>query len=342
MKAIQITAPETIQIVDRSIPQAGRGDVLLKIKYVGFCGSDLSTFLGKNLMVEYPRIPGHEISAEIVSMGEEVPANFKLGQAVTVVPYTNCGQCSSCRKGRFNACRYNQTLGVQRDGAMQQFLAVPWQKLIADEQLSAKELAMVEPLTVGFHAVDRGRVTDNDVVMVLGCGMIGSGAVIRAAMRGARVIAVDVDDQKLALAKQIGATHCINSSTQNMHEVLQEITNGNGPDVIIEAAGNPITYQLALEEAAFAARVVCIGYAKNDISFATKLWVQKEIDIMGARNATPSDFEAVVHYLKQGTFPLNEMITQIIQPEEAQNAVAAWAANPGKVMKIIVEFESDY
>jgi L-galactonate 5-dehydrogenase len=342
MKAIQITAPETIQIVDRSIPQAGRGDVLLKIKYVGFCGSDLSTFLGKNLMVEYPRIPGHEISAEIVSMGEEVPANFKKGQAVTVVPYTNCGQCSSCRKGRFNACRYNQTLGVQRDGAMQEFLVVPWQKLIADEQLSAKELAMVEPLTVGFHAVDRGRVTDNDVVMVLGCGMIGSGAVIRAAMRGARVVAVDVDDQKLALAKQIGATHCINSSTQNMHEVLQEITNGHGPDVIIEAAGNPITYQLALEEAAFAARVVCIGYAKNDISFATKLWVQKEIDIMGARNATPSDFEAVVHYLKQGTFPLNEMITQIIQPEEAQNAVATWAANPGKVMKIIVEFESDF
>lgn len=342
MKAIQITAPETIQIVDRSIPQAGRGDVLLKIKYVGFCGSDLSTFLGKNLMVEYPRIPGHEISAEIVSLGEEVPSNFKKGQAVTVVPYTNCGQCSSCRKGRFNACRYNQTLGVQRDGAMQQFLAVPWQKLIADEQLSAKELAMVEPLTVGFHAVDRGRVTDNDVVMVLGCGMIGSGAVIRAAMRGARVIAVDVDDQKLALAKQIGATHCINSSTQNMHEVLQEITNSHGPDVIIEAAGNPITYQLALEEAAFAARVVCIGYAKNDISFATKLWVQKEIDIMGARNATPSDFEAVVHYLKQGTFPLNEMITQVIQPEEAQKAVEDWAANPGKVMKIIVQFESDY
>ena len=342
MKAIQITAPETIQIVDRSIPQAGRGDVLLKIKYVGFCGSDLSTFLGKNLMVEYPRIPGHEISAEIVSLGEEVPANFKKGQAVTVVPYTNCGQCSSCRKGRFNACRYNQTLGVQRYGAMQQFLAVPWQKLIADEQLSAKELAMVEPLTVGFHAVDRGRVTDNDVVMVLGCGMIGSGAVIRAAMRGARVIAVDVDDHKLKLAQKIGATHCINSSTQNMHEALQEITNGNGPDVIIEAAGNPVTYQMALEEAAFAARVVCIGYAKNDISFATKLWVQKEIDIMGARNATPSDFEAVVHYLKQGTFPLNEMITQIIQPEEAHNAVAAWAANPGKVMKIIVQFESDY
>ncbi len=338
MKAIQIITPGEIQIVDRHIPVTGKGEVLLKIKYVGFCGSDLSTFLGKNPMVEYPRVPGHEISAIIEAVGEEVPDNFKKGQAVTVVPYTNCGQCSSCRKGRFNACRYNQTLGVQRDGAMQQFITVPWQKLISDDQLSAKELAMVEPLTVGFHAVDRGRVTDIDTVMIFGCGMIGSGAIIRAALRGATVIAVDIDDEKLELARKIGATHVINSKTTNLHEALQEITNGHGPDVIIEAAGNPITYQSALEEAAFAARVVCIGYAKNDVSFATKLWVQKEIDILGSRNATPSDFEAVINYLKQGTFPLDEMVTQIIEPEDAADAVASWAANPGQVMKILVRF----
>ncbi|HAH23129.1 MAG TPA: sorbitol dehydrogenase [Prolixibacteraceae bacterium] len=338
MKAIQIITPENIQIVDRPVPVAGKGEVLVKINYVGFCGSDLSTFLGKNPMVDYPRVPGHEISGVIVSKGEEVPANIQSGQAVTVVPYTNCGQCSSCRKGRFNACRYNQTLGVQRDGAMLEFLVVPWQKLIINDQLSAKELAMVEPLTVGFHAIDRGRVTDIDTVLVFGCGMIGSGAIIRAALRGAKVIAVDIDDQKLDLARTIGASHCINSKTTNLHEALQEITGGHGPDVIIEAAGNPITYQAALEEAAFAARVVCIGYAKNDVSFATKLWVQKEIDILGSRNATPSDFEAVINYLKQGTFPLDEMITRIVQPEEAADAVAAWAANPGQVMKILVEF----
>ena len=338
MKAIQIITPENIEIVDRHTPIAGRGEVLLKINYVGFCGSDLSTFLGKNPMVDYPRVPGHEISAEIESMGEEVPANFKPGQAVTVVPYTNCGQCSSCRKGRFNACRYNQTLGVQRDGAMQEFITIPWQKLIVDDQLSAKELAMVEPLTVGFHAIDRGRVTDIDTVMVFGCGMIGSGAIIRAALRGAKVIAVDIDDQKLELARKIGATYCINSKTTNLHDALQEITGGHGPDVIIEAAGNPITYQAALEEAAFAARVVCIGYAKNDVSFATKLWVQKEIDILGSRNATPADFEAVINYLKQGSFPLGEMITQVIQPEDAADAVVAWANNPGQVMKILVQF----
>jgi len=338
MKAIQIITPENIQVVDRPTPIAGKGEVLLKINIVGFCGSDLSTYLGKNPMVDYPRVPGHEISAIIKAVGEEVPANFKPGLAVTVVPYTNCGQCSSCRRGRFNACRYNQTLGVQRDGAMQEFISVPWQKLIIDNQLSAKELAMVEPLTVGFHAVDRGRVTDIDTVMIFGCGMIGSGAIIRAALRGAKVIAVDIDDQKLALARKIGASYCINSKTTNLHEALQEITDGHGPDIIIEAAGNPITYQAALEEAAFAARVVCIGYAKNDVSFATKLWVQKEIDILGSRNATPSDFEAVINYLKQGSFPLDDMITRVIQPEEAADAVAAWAANPGQVMKILVQF----
>ena len=338
MKAIQIITPGEIQIVNRPAPFAGKGEVLLKINYVGFCGSDLSTFLGKNPMVEYPRVPGHEISATIESIGEEVPENIKVGQAVTVVPYTNCGQCSSCRKGRFNACRYNQTLGVQRDGAMQEFITVPWQKLIFDDRLSAKELAMVEPLTVGFHAVDRGRVTDIDTVMIFGCGMIGSGAIIRAALRGAKVIAVDIDDQKLELAQKIGATHCINSKTTDLHKALLALTNGHGPDVIIEAAGNPFTYQSALEEVAFAGRVVCIGYAKNDVSFATKLWVQKEIDIQGSRNATPSDFEAVVSYLKQGNFPLDEMVTFIIQPEDAADTVAAWAANPGQIMKILLQF----
>jgi threonine dehydrogenase-like Zn-dependent dehydrogenase len=338
MKAIEIISQENIQVVNRDEPVVGKNEVLLKIKYVGFCGSDLSTFLGKNAMVEFPRVPGHEISAEIVSTGEEVPANFNPGQTVTVVPYTNCGQCSACKKGRFNACQYNETLGVQRNGAMQEYIAVPWQKLIVDNQLSSKELAMVEPLTVGFHAIDRGRVTDIDTVMVFGCGMIGAGAIIRAALRGAKVIAVDVDDEKLALAKKIGATYCINSKTTDLHEELVKITNGNGPDVVIEAAGNPITYKSALEEAAFAARVVCIGYAKNDVSFTTGLWVKKEIDIMGSRNATPSDFEAVSNYLKKGKFPIAEMITSVIKPEDAQRAVAEWAAAPAKVMKILVEF----
>lgn len=337
MKVLQIEKAGTVVLTEGKKPEAGQGEVLVKLKFVGFCGSDLSTYLGKNPMVKYPRVPGHEISGIIESVGDSVPDGFSAGEAVTVVPYTNCGQCPSCRRGRAYACQFNQTLGVQRDGAMQEYISVPWQKILKAPELSELELAMVEPLTVGFHAVERGRVTDSDVVMVMGCGMIGAGAIVRSVLRGAKVIAVDIDDHKLSLAKDLGAHHTINSMAVNLHEKLAELSGGDGPDVVIEAAGNPITYRAAVEEVAFTGRVVCIGYAGSEVSFATKLFVQKEMDIMGSRNATPEDFRAVISYLERGTFPLDQMITLKVKPEGAADAVQTWANDPGKVMKILLD-----
>ncbi|WP_167605696.1 zinc-binding alcohol dehydrogenase family protein [Maribellus sediminis] len=338
MKAIEITEAGEMQLVERALPQPASGEILLKLKYVGFCGSDLSTYLGKNPLVQYPRVPGHEISAVIEEIGENVPDTFSVGQLVTVVPYTNCGQCSSCKKKRFNACRYNQTLGVQRDGAMAEYISVPWQKVLKDEALSDLQLALVEPLTVGFHAIDNGKVTDIDTVMVFGCGMIGSGAIIRAKLRGATVIAVDIDDSKLEVAKELGATYTINSKDQNLHEELEKITNGDGPTVVIEAAGNPITYKAAIEEVAFAGRVVCIGYAGSEISFSTKLWVQKELEIMGSRNANPSDFEAVMKYLRESDLDESLLVSRIVDPEDAPETMKEWSEAPGKILKILVKF----
>lgn len=338
MKAIEISQAGVMRLVEREKPQMGAGDVLLKINYVGFCGSDLSTYLGKNPLVQYPRIPGHEISAVVEAIGAGVPAGFSIGQPVTVVPYTNCGQCSSCKQKRFNACRYNQTLGVQRDGAMAEYIAVPWQKVLADEALSEIELALVEPLTVGFHAIDNGKVTDLDTVLVFGCGMIGSGAIVRAKLRGAQVIAVDIDDSKLTIANQLGADVVINSKESDLHEELQVLTNGNGPTVVIEAAGNPLTYKAAIDEVAFAGRVVCIGYAATEVAFQTKLWVQKELEIMGSRNANPSDFDAVIRYLKAKKPDTNLLISKIVSVEEAPAAMKAWSESPGKVMKVLVKF----
>jgi L-galactonate 5-dehydrogenase len=338
MKAIEITKPGEIKLVERKKPQIKKEEVLLKLKYVGFCGSDLSTFLGKNPLVQYPRIPGHEISAVIEAVGDEVPSSFKAGQRVTVVPYTNCGNCTSCRQKRFNACRYNQTLGVQCDGAMAEYISVPWQKVLADEALTEVQLALVEPVTVGFHAVDNGKITDLDTVLVFGCGMIGSGAIIRSVLRGATVIAVDIDDAKLEVAKKLGATYTINSKEQNLHGELEKLTNGDGPNVVIEAAGNPITYRAAIDEVAFAGRVVCIGYAGNEVAFPTKLWVQKELEIMGSRNANPSDFEAVIKYLKNTQPDENIFVSKTVSPEEAPEAMKTWAEAPGKIMKILVNF----
>lgn len=338
MKSIQIRVPRQITIQEEEIPVINDQQVLLKLVYVGLCGSDLNSWLGKNPMVKYPVVPGHEIAGRVVEKGSAVPDQIQVGQAVTVNPYTHCGTCAACLKGRTNACQHNQTFGVQRDGALSEYLAVEWTRLIQADQLSEPELALVEPLSVGFHAVRRGRVNQTDTVLVLGCGMIGAGAIIAAAEAGARVIAADIDPDKLLTAARLGASHTILSQKGALSDQIKKLTSLHGPDVIIEAVGRPETYLSAISDISFCGRVVCIGYAKEDIAFTTRLFVQKELDILGSRNALPEDFQAVIRYLNKKTCPVSDLITRIIAPEETGEGLQHWAANPGKIMKILVEF----
>ena len=221
---------------------------------------------------------------------------------------------------------------------MREYIAIPWQKVIPIGNITVEHAALIEPMSVGFHAVSRAQVVDTDTVMVIGCGMVGVGAVVRAIMRGAKVIACDMDDEKLAIVRGLGAEYTINSAKENVHEQLQEITAGAGPDVVIEAVGSVPTYQMAVNEVAFTGRVVCIGYAKTEVSFQTKYFVQKELDIRGSRNAQPSDFRAVIHYLQRGTCPVDRLISGEVAPEGALEAMQQWAANPGKVFRILVQF----
>lgn len=337
MKALQIQAPWTAVSVDIPEAVAGDGEVLLKMNYVGFCGSDLNTFRGKNAMAKPCVIPGHEISAEIVSTGKDVPSFLIPGMNVTVNPYTSCGVCPSCRNGRPNACRDNRTLGVQRDGAMREYMAVPWEKVIPAVNLSPMRTALVEPMSVGFHAVSRAQVTDSDTVMVIGCGMVGLGAVVRASLRGATVIAADIDDGKLSLAEEMGAGHSLNTKSPAFHEQLLALTGGNGPDVVIEAVGSPATYRMAVDEVAFTGRVVCIGYSKDDVSFTTKLFVQKELDIRGSRNALPGDFEAVIRYMESTTCNIDKLISGVVGFDEAQESLSYWSEHPGNIFRILLK-----
>ena len=329
-----------MKVIDLAAPQAGDDEVLLKLEYVGFCGSDLSTFRGGNPMVRMPVVPGHEVGATIVSVGKNVPEGLKPGMTVTVNPYTNCGKCASCRNGRVSACQHNETLGVQRWGAMCEYIAMPWEKVIPAGLLTPRTCALIEPMSVGFHAVSRAQVTDIDVVMVIGCGMVGMGAIVRSASRGATVIAADIDDEKLAIAREMGASYTVNTLKDDVHARLLEMTSGFGPDVVIEAVGSPATYQMAVDEVAFTGRVICIGYAKTEVSFQTKYFVQKELDIRGSRNAQPSDFRAVIHYLERGTCPVDRLITREVSPEEAPETMQWWHENPGKVFRILVKFKN--
>lgn len=338
MKAVQISTPGKLEVVDIARPVLKAGEVEIKLMYVGFCGSDLNTWRGGNALAKMPVIPGHEVEAVIEAVGPGVPETLRPGMAVTVNPYTNCGTCASCRNGRVNACQHNQTLGVQRDGVMCEYAVLPWQKIIPAGNLSPRTCALIEPMSVGFHAVDRAQVTDIDVVLVIGCGMVGLGAIVRCVARGATVIAADIDEEKLQLAKEVGAHYTLNTLQTDVHAALQQITSGMGPDVVIEAVGSIPTYQMAINEVSFTGRVACIGYAKSDVTLCTRFFVQKELDIRGSRNAMPSDFRAVIHYLEQGNCPVDKFISGVITPEQTQAAMEDWAQNPGKIFRILVEF----
>ncbi|MDE3105496.1 MAG: zinc-binding alcohol dehydrogenase family protein [Acidobacteriota bacterium] len=333
MKALRMEAPGVAAVAQVKEPAASAGEVLLRVKLVGMCGTDLNTFRGRNAMVEFPRVLGHEVAAEVVEGGGE---RFPAGTLVTISPYTSCGICPSCRRGRVNACQRNETMGVQRDGAMTEYVRVPQEKLYTG-RLTLKELCLVEPLTVGVHATARGRVAAQDTVGVFGCGGVGLGAIAGAAFRGAETIAIDMDDAKLEIARKAGARHLINTSREDLHQRLQQITGGQGPDVMIEAIGLPATFRAAVEEVAFTGRVVYIGYAKEPVSYETRLFVQKELDVMGSRNALPDDFREVIQMLEAGRFPVEDAVSAMVPIEEAAGMLRAWSDAPGSFTKIMVQ-----
>lgn len=338
MKAVIFDAPGKVRIINSPIPEMKPGEVLLKINMVGLCGTDLNIYKGNMPLVTFPRIPGHEISAEIVDKNNEVPDSIKVGSTVTVNPYTSCGKCTACRSGRFNTCMYNQTMGVQRDGAMSQYLAVPYLKILQHNILSRKELALVEPLSVGYHATNRGKVTTNETVLVLGCGMIGIGVALAALQKKATVIALDIDEKKLALLKSLGVHYVVNSRQDDALKTILDITNGEGPDVCIEAVGAAATYRLALEASSFGGRIVCIGYAHSDISLNTSLIVKKELDVKGSRNAL-DEFSDVISMLEEKKFDTDRLITSVYEMENVHDAFQYWKENPGEVIKILAEIE---
>ncbi|MHA8052728.1 zinc-binding alcohol dehydrogenase family protein [Aquirufa sp. OSTEICH-129A] len=337
MKALFLTeiGKTEVREIEKPVPKAG--EVLLRIGMVGFCGGDLNGFKGLFELQEYPNVLGHEVGATIEEIGPEVPAAWQVGQRVTIYPYLNCGTCVSCRKGRRNACQDNKTMGVRRPGAMTRYITISWQDLYTSSTLSLQELALVEPLTVGFHAAARGQVTGTDTVAVMGCGIVGMGAIASAVHRGAKVIAIDLDDSKLEIAKKIGVQYTINPAKDDLHEALVKVTQGDGPDVIIEAVGSHITYRAAVEEVAYTGRVVCIGYAKKPVEFNTGVFVRKEIEIVGSRNCT-NEFPEVIAYLESGKFPIDAVISQVVPIEEAGKALADWAKDAQGIVKIMVNF----
>jgi threonine dehydrogenase-like Zn-dependent dehydrogenase len=345
VKAFAILEPGRTGIREIAEPEPGDGEVVVRIRQLGLCGTDLKAFQGQNPLVSYPRVIGHETAGEVVRLGPGVEADLRSGLGtglapgarVTLYPYTQCGRCSSCRKGRTNCCRYNQTMGVQRDGAATALVSVPAEKVVVTEGLDWDEVTLVEPLSVGFHAVSRGGVARGDRVVVFGCGMIGLGAIAGAARAGGEVIAVDIDDAKLETARALGASHGVNTASQDLQAAIDELTGGHGTDVVIEAVGLPQTFRSAVDVVAFAGTVVYIGYAKKEVSYDTSLFVAKELDIRGSRNAMPADFAGVVAMLKEEKTRVGPIITQRYPFARAGEALSFWSENAAQVTKIVID-----
>ena len=333
MKALMIDAPGSAAVVDRPEPSAADGEVLVRVARAGLCGTDLGTFLGKNPLVTYPRVIGHEIAGVVVSADGASPV--REGTAVAISPYKNCGACVACLRGRPNACRNNQTLGVQREGALAELVAVPSDRLYTSTTLDLDQLALVEPFSIGMHAVRRGRVAANDTVLVIGCGGVGAGAVAAAASRGARVLAVDLDESKLQLAKAFGAVDSCESGSPRVAEWLADLTKGEGPDVVIEAVGTAATYRFAIEVVASCGRVVCLGWVKGDVAIEARHIVAKEMEILGARNATDEFGEVIAMFESRAIDPLR-VVTHRVALGDAPAMLAEWARQPAAVGKVLV------
>lgn len=338
MKAIEITKPGEIQIIEKEMPKASEGEALLKVLYCGICGADVASYTGNQPFTTYPRIPGHEFSAQIMEISEN-EKGLKAGDIVTCNPYFNCGECYACKRGIVNACHDNQTMGVQRDGSFQEYITMPIERIIDGKGLSAKELALIEPFSISCHALSRAEVKKGDNLLIMGAGPIGLFALMCAKSFGARVLIADMLPSRLALAKEFGADCIVNVKEQNLHAECLNFTDGNGFDVCVEACGAPETFLSCIDEAAHGANIILIGNGKRETSFVHSIILKKELNIFGSRNAFTKDFEMLIDLVKSGKADILKIVSGVYDVNNAQKAFDALSHNDGTLAKLLISFE---
>ncbi len=336
MKAIVISEPNKIEIKEVPMPKVKEGEALLKVKYVGICGADVASFTGNQPFTTYPRIPGHEFSAEIVSIPQN-DKGFKPGDIVTCNPYFNCGSCYSCERGFVNCCTDNQTMGVQRDGAFCEYISMPVERIYDGKGLSAKELALIEPFSISQHAISRAEIKETDTVLVIGAGPIGLFALVAAKQKCKKIVVADILDNRLELAKEYGADAVVNTKKQSLEAFSEEFTNGNGFDVCIEACGAPETFLGCIENAAFAGNIILIGNGKRETNFVHSVILKKELNIHGSRNALKADFENNISLVAEKKADVMKMVSGIYPMEEALEAFKALSNNDGTLAKLLIK-----
>ena len=342
MKAIRINQPGEAEIFTAEKPAATPGTALLKLLYGGICGSDLGTYRGTFAYASYPRIPGHEFSAQIVDIAPEDAAkyNLRVGQIVTCNPYFNCGSCYSCTRGFVNCCEHNETMGAQRDGAFTEYITMPVERIYDGKGLSPLQLALIEPFCISYHGASHADIKPGEKVLVIGAGTIGVLAAAAAKAAGAEVYIADIAPKKLDHAVEIMdlAGRILNDSPEHFLEQVQQVTNGNGFDVTIEAVGLPATFLSCVDAAAFGGRVVQVGVGKRNADFNFTLLQKKELKLYGSRNALKKDFLELIDLVKSGKIDITKVVTNTYELADAPQAFKDFSEHADAMLKVVIHF----
>jgi len=339
MKSLICTQPQQFDYQQIERPEITRNNAILKVKRIGICGTDLHAFEGTQPFFNYPRILGHELACEVVEIEEN--SDYKVGDAVTFIPYFSCGKCIACRNEKPNCCTDINVFGVHIDGGMSEYISVPIQFLVKSQGLSFDELALVEPLAIGCHGVNRANIQPNEFVLVVGAGPIGLGTMAFAKIAGAKVIALDVNDSRLTFCQEkLSIDFTINALSDNILARLQEITNNDMPTVIIDATGNLRAIENSFQYLAHGGRYTLIGLQKGQISFSHPEFHKRESTLMSSRNATRQDFEQVIDAMKKGLVKPTTYITHRVNFEQVKDNFESWLNPANGVIKAMVNFDN--
>lgn len=337
MKYIVCEKPGEFILKEKDAPVKKKGEALLKVTKVGICGTDLHAFAGNQAFFTYPRILGHELATRIEAI-EENNLGLNAGDNVVVMPYLSCGICVACKNGKTNCCTNLQVLGIHTDGGMQEHISVPIDILIPAKNLTDNQMAVVEPLAIGAHAIRRAQVKAGETIVVIGCGPIGIGIMKLAQIDGARIIAIDVNQDRLDYAKdKIGVDYTVLAGETAVKKI-KKITKGDMATVVFDATGHKKALESGTDYMSNGGRYVLVGLSKGDLTFTHPAIHAKETTLMCSRNATLEDFEKVILVLEKGQFPIDSFITHNVDYSEMILKFDSWLNPANGVIKATVNF----
>jgi len=335
MRTLVCDRPGKIAVSERPRPSPGAGEVVVRIRRAGVCGTDLHIFQGSHPFLEYPRVIGHELSGEVAETGPG--CTIAVGQQVYVIPYLSCGSCVACRRGKTNCCQRIGVLGVHIDGGMGDYVCVPEANVAPADGITLDQAAMIEFLAIGAHAVRRASPRIKDRILVVGAGPIGIGCMLFAGLQGGSVTALDIRQDRLDFCRgRLGVDHAV-SAGPNAGETLSALTSGDFFDIVVDATGNAKSMMAGLNYVAHGGTYVLVSVVRDTICFSDPEFHKRETSLLGSRNATPDDFAKVFDAMRAGLVPTEALVTHRVSLDEAPRSFPVWIKPETGVIKALIE-----